>query len=77
MTRDGFLLLSYLYGQVSFVDRSSRLSIEKIKAADRIQVTTKIDHSCHNWIFSQKKLPIKSSLFPTAVASSQPPCITP
>ena len=49
----------------------------KIKAAEIKQQATKMAHNCHNSIFSQKKLPIPKSLFPTAVASNQPPCINP
>src|SRR5664280_653128 len=60
-----------------FPSFSSFLIIEKMKAADVRQHTMKTSQSCHNSTLSHKSVPTKRSLFPTAVARSHPPCISP
>ena len=60
-----------------WVTFSSRLIMLKINAAESRQHTIKISHNCERSSLPQKKLPTTSNLLPTAVASSQPPCIRP
>gem|GEM_PF-6872222 len=56
---------------------SSRLRIEKMKAAEARQQTMNTSHNCHSSTLSHSRVPTNRSLLPTAVASSQPPCIRP
>src|SRR5664279_4532318 len=60
-----------------FPSFSSLLRIENMNPADARQQTIKTSHSCHSSTEFQSKPPTNSSLFPTAVASSQPPCMSP
>src|ERR1035437_7839159 len=69
----GFRLPAF-YSYPSF---SSLLRIEKIKIADVRQQMINTSQSCHSSTLSQRSVPTKSSLFPTAAARSQPPCISP
>src|SRR4030042_2230144 len=56
---------------------SSLFNITRINVAERRQHTINTSHSALKLTLSQSKDPTKSSLFPTAVARSQPPCISP
>ena len=81
VNKNGHLMMAIFISFTSFYDYlvifSSLFIIEKINTADTKQQATKINHNCHRSNFPQKLLPIKSSLFPTAVASNHPPCMSP
>lgn len=60
-----------------FVTFSSRLRMLNINAADRRQQMINTIHNSHISTLFHSKPPTKRRLFPVAVASSQPPCISP
>jgi hypothetical protein len=51
--------------------------IENMNAADTRQHIINTSHNVLNATLSHRIVPTTSSLFPTAVARSQPPCISP
>ena len=66
-----------MYSKHYFVTLSKRFIITNIKSAESKQRTTNTVHTDHKGRPAQRKPPTATSILPIAVATNQPPIISP